>query len=104
MPLTEQTPVFDTRFQRHETELKQIYEGLYHDQQAYSYFVGMLRRMWKTRNEHLRLLDEQRERNAKWYRGRDLVGMLMYVDAFAGTLSGVREKLLNNLNSDQNLI
>ncbi|MCR5073501.1 MAG: alpha-amylase family protein [Clostridiales bacterium] len=93
MPVTEQHPVFDTRFQRHETELKQIYEGLYHDQQAYSYFVGMLRRMWEARNEHLRLLDEQRERNAKWYRGRDLVGMLMYVDAFAGTLSGVREKL-----------
>ncbi|MBQ1772438.1 MAG: amylosucrase [Clostridia bacterium] len=93
MPATEQLPVFDTRLLRHETELKQIYEGLYHDQQAYSYFVGMLRRMWEARNEHLRLLDEQRERNAKWYRGRDLVGMLMYVDAFAGTLSGIREKL-----------
>ena len=93
MPVTEQCPVFDARLARHETELKEIYEGLYHDQQAYSYFVGMLRRMWEARNDHLRLLDEQRERNPKWYRGRDLVGMLMYVDAFAGTLSGVREKL-----------
>lgn len=39
------------------------------------------------------MLDAQRELDPDWYRGRDLLGMLMYVDAFAGTLRGVREKL-----------
>ena len=85
--------VFDARLARHEAELREIYGKLYHDEQSYAYFTGMLRRMWAERNESLRALDEIRERNPDWYRGRDLLGMLMYVDAFAGTLAGVRDKL-----------
>ena len=85
---------FARRFARHEDELRWLYLELYHgDVQAYDYFTGMLCRAWQARPERLRALDRERERDAGWYKRRDMVGMLMYVNAFAGTLNGVREKL-----------
>ncbi len=85
---------FRTRFARHETELRQLFFKLYHnDEQAWSYFAGMLRRMWDARGEQLRALDAARESDPSWYKGHELVGMLMYVGPFAKTLNGVREKL-----------
>ena len=93
MPRKKQKPVFDIRLKRHEQELRELYDALYHNERAYTSFLEMLRRMWEARGARLRELDAQREQNPDWYRGRDLLGMLMYVDAFAGTLHGVREKL-----------
>ena len=90
----DESAVFRTRFARHENELKQLYFKLYHnDEQAWNYFVDMLRRMWDARSDELRALDAARESNPSWYKGHELVGMLMYVSAFAKTLAGVREKL-----------
>ena len=85
---------FTSRFSRHEDELKWLFCEIYHnDMQAYEYFVNMLYRSWEERPETLRALDREREKNPSWYKGHDLVGMLMYVNAFAGNLTGVREKL-----------
>jgi len=85
---------FADRFARHEDELKWLYCELYHgDLRAYDYFVEMLYRCWAERPEKLRALDREREADPAWYRRRELTGMLMYVQAFAGTLRGVREKL-----------
>ena len=84
---------FDRRLARHRAELRQVYDGLYHDAAAYDYFEAMLRRMWQGRSATLKRLDARREKDPDWYRGRDLLGMLMYTQAFAGTLQGVREKL-----------
>ena len=84
---------FDRRLARHRAELRQVYDGLYHDAAAYDYFEAMLRRMWQGRSAALKRLDAKREKDPDWYRGRDLLGMLMYTQAFAGTLQGVREKL-----------
>ncbi|MBP5728426.1 MAG: hypothetical protein J6Y48_15255 [Clostridia bacterium] len=85
---------FALRFARHADELKWLYMELYHgDKKAWEYFTGMLYRLWENRSESLRLLDREREANPAWYRGHGMVGMLMYVKAFAGTLQGVREKL-----------
>ncbi len=85
---------FAARFKRREDELKWLYCELYHgDMQAYEYFVDMLRRAYEQRPDALKALDDERERDPQWYRGHDLVGMLMYVKAFAGTLKGVRRKL-----------
>ena len=84
---------FDRRLARHRAELRQVYDGLYHDAAAYDYFEAMLRRMWQERSASLKRLDARREKDPDWYRGRNLLGMLMYTQAFAGTLQGVREKL-----------
>ena len=94
MDRAERDTVFSRRFALHEAELKQLYSSLYHeDEQAYRYFVEMLGRMYAQRGSALRAIDEARERDPGWYKGHALVGMLMYVKAFAGTLRGVREKL-----------
>ena len=85
---------FRGRFERHEEELRRLFMQLYHDdEQAWDYFGGMLFRAWQERPAALRKIDKQREADPSWYKGHELVGMLMYVSAFAGTLDGVRKKL-----------
>ena len=85
---------FADRFRRHEDELKWLYYELYHSNaQAYDAFTDMLYRCWEERPESLRMMDRAREAYPDWYKGHDLTGMLMYVNAFAGTLQGVRSKL-----------
>lgn len=94
MDMTSWDKTFAARYRRREDELKWLYCELYHgDLQAYDYFVDMLRRAYAARPEALRDVDREREIDPEWYRGRGLVGMLMYVKAFAGTLKGVRKKL-----------
>ncbi len=85
---------FTRRFARHSDELKWLFCELYHgDMPAYDRFVQMLRQAYDARPEALRVSDRRREQDPDWYRGNHLVGMLMYVDRFAGTLKGVQEKL-----------
>ena len=87
-------PVFRTRLERHEAELERLYLELYQgDKKAYDRFTEMLYRCWQERSEPLRALDGAREADPAWYKGHDLVGMQMYVGAFAGSLRGVRERL-----------
>ena len=94
MDTRKQDKEFITRFQEHEEELRQDYLDLYHgDLAAFGHFAQMLEAMYKSRPEALRLLDAERLSDSRWYKGHELVGMLMYVKAFAGNLQGVREKL-----------
>ena len=86
--------IFCERFARHEDELKWLFMELYHgDEAAYESFADMLWRMYEARPALLRAIDERRLADPDWYRNRDLLGMLMYVSAFAGNLRGVRDKL-----------
>ena len=84
---------FTRRLARHYDELKWLYLELYRDEGAFSYFTGMLERCWKDRKQALRNQDAKREADPDWYRRPDLLGMMLYVDAFAGNLKGVKEKL-----------
>lgn len=84
---------FAARLERHQDELKWLYMELYHDEEAYNYFVQMLKRCWEERKTPLRDQDLNREADPDWYRRRDLLGMMLYVDAFAGNLSGVKANL-----------
>ena len=93
MERCEQDRVFQDRWARHEAELKWLYMELYDNQESFARLKEMLCQTWRARGESLRALDETRLENSDWYRGRQLVGMLMYVNAFAGTLSGVRKRL-----------
>ena len=61
--------------------------------EAFGYFVDMLRRCWTGRKKALRTQDVRREADPDWYRRREMLGMMLYVDAFAGTLKGVEGKL-----------
>ncbi len=86
--------LFEQRLARHFDELKWLYCELYHnDTDAFDYFVGMLRRCWEQRKTALRTQDKRREADPGWYRHRELLGMMLYVGAFAGNLQGVRKRL-----------
>lgn len=88
------TSVFDRRLARHYDELKWLYCELYHDgEEAFRRFVEMLRAAWRARKKPLRDQDALREADPDWYRRRDLLGMMLYADAFAGDLKGVQGKL-----------
>ena len=86
--------LFDQRLARYYDELKWLYCELYNgDTSAFDYFLDMLRRCWAERKEDLRAQDACREADPNWYRQRELLGMMLYTSAFAGTLEGVKEKL-----------
>ena len=91
---TEWNREFAARFSRHEEELRRLYDGLYHrDLKSWELFGEMLYRLWLERPEALKELDRRREADSAWYKGHSMTGMLMYVNAFAGNLRGVLEKL-----------
>ena len=84
---------FSTRLKFFDAELRALYLELYHRQSDYDAFREMLYRAWSERNGELRELDRQRLSDPDWYKKRGMLGMQMYVGAFAGNLEGVREKL-----------
>ena len=93
LPAEEET-AFDRRLAGRLDELKWLYCQLYRgDTEAFDYFLAMLRRCWEGRKADLRAQDQRREADPDWYRSREMLGMMLYVDAFAGNLRGVEEKL-----------
>ena len=66
---------------------------LYGDDQSFQYLLSLIRKFYSERATSLKKLDRQREKSPDWYRGNDIVGMMLYVDNFAGNLKGVIEKL-----------
>ncbi len=85
---------FSQRLHERLDEMKWLYGELYHgDEQAFDYFCKMLRKNYDARNKELRELDRAREAEPAWYKDGHLTGMLMYVNAFAKTLKGVRKHL-----------
>ena len=85
---------FKNRLAKHYDELKWLYSELYHnDQQAFNYFCDMMYEYYEKRSPMLREWDEAREASPDWYKGNDMLGMLMYTNCFAGNLKGVKSHL-----------
>ena len=82
------------RSNKHFDELKWLYYELYHgDEQGFDYLCKLIIEYYKNRNDTLKELDREREKNPEWYHGNDIVGMMLYVDNFADNLQGVIKKL-----------
>lgn len=85
---------FRQRLQGHHDELKWLYCELYGGETPYfSKLMEQLPKWQAMRDASLTQLDLAREKDPQWYKKNDLLGMMMYVDAFAGNLEGVRSKL-----------
>ena len=50
-------------------------------------------RFYTERKTALKTMDRERAKDPQWYKGNRMVGMMMYVDAFAGDLNGVLKHL-----------
>ena len=91
---TKWEPDFMERFNRHYDEMKWLYGEIYqNDEQAFDYFCTMLHNCYKDRSDILKSWDGARQTVPDWYRGNDMLGMLLYTNCFAGTLKGVKKKL-----------
>lgn len=87
-------PVYTERFNCREAELKQLYQALYPNQEtAYKALCGALESYAAGRSAELQELDAWRESDPNWYKSNRMLGMCLYVGAFAKNLDGVRKKL-----------
>ena len=84
---------FETRLGRHMDELKWLYMELYDSQEHFDDLLKNLKGFYEDRKASFKDLDKAREKDPGWYRRNGMLGMMLYVDQFAGTLNGVREKL-----------
>jgi amylosucrase len=89
--------LFATRFERFFTELRDPLVHLYGDDPRFAEqwraLLDAIARTAAGRRGSLRLLDHEREITADWLQREQTVGYVTYVDRFAGTLGGVRERL-----------
>ena len=84
---------FELRLQKHHDELRWLYMELYDNGSMFFELVEKLRRFYLERREGLKNIDRRKEADPDWYRRNDLLGMMLYIDNFGGTINGVREKL-----------
>lgn len=81
------------RYERHHDELRWLYMELYDNGDMFAELCDNMQRFYQERGGELKSMDCQREDNRDWYRQNDLLGMMMYIDNFAGTIKGVEKKL-----------
>ncbi len=85
---------FQKRLEKYYDELKWLYFELYSGQETY--FVELcneLLEFFNSRPQSFKKLDTKREKESDWYKKNDLLGMMMYTDAFADNLEGVKAHL-----------
>ena len=85
--------IFRERMERRQDELRWLYMELYDNPDMFAELCGQMKRYYDLRGAKLKRLDEDREKKGAWYRERDMLGMMMYIDNFAGNIRGVEEKL-----------
>lgn len=84
---------FEKRLQKHLDELRWLYMELYENDSMFAELCDNLRRFYGERNDVLKKRDIKREDNPDWYKQNDMLGMMLYIDNFAGNLKGVQKKL-----------
>ena len=85
--------IYEARFSRHFEELKWLYTELYDNSSMFAELCDQMRRYYAERGEALKESDEKREQHPDWYKRNDMLGMMLYIDNFAGTIRGVEKKL-----------
>lgn len=85
--------VFEERLKRHHDELRWLYMELYNNGDMFAELCENLHEFAVKRDPDLAGLDREREQNPEWFRGNDMLGMMLYIDNFAGDIKGVQEKL-----------
>lgn len=84
--------IYRSRLERHEAELNELYMELYGNEAMYDSLLAGLEHYHTQRSEGLKARDAEKG-GTDWYKSEDLLGMMLYIDNFAGNLQGVREKL-----------
>lgn len=90
-------PVFRRRFDAHFPTLHGLFRRLYgarpDAQEQLSAVVAEAAASWSARPLELKALDERREEDPEWFQSERMLGGVCYVDRYAGSLAGIREKI-----------
>lgn len=85
---------YERRLAIHYDELKWLYCELYQNNQwMFEQLLGLMKHFYQERAREWKTLDRKREKKPGWYKEQDMLGMMLYIDAFAENLEGVEEKL-----------
>lgn len=94
---SEDESTYTRRFNRHYDEIKWLYCELYQDNpyvmMHLNDLTASMKEFYDNRKASLKASDKKREVDPDWYKRNDLVGMMMYVNYFSKTLTGLEEKL-----------
>ncbi len=85
--------IYKGRFERHFDELRWLYMELYDNSSMFAELCDKMEGFYKERGKDLKALDEKREKQPDWYKQNDMLGMMFYIDNFAGNMKGVKSKL-----------
>lgn len=85
--------LFQKRMERHHDELRWLYMELYQNDDMFGELCSQMYEYYTQRSRQLKTIDGKREKEPDWYKKNDILGMMMYIDNYAGNLKGVEEKL-----------
>ena len=85
--------VFQKRLERHHDELRWLYMELYGNDSMFAELCDHMWQFYTERKARLKEDDAGREKDGGWYRRNDMLGMMFYIDNFAGNMKGVEAKL-----------
>ena len=85
--------IYRKRFARHFEELRWLYTELYGNNSMFAELCDNMEGFYRERGAALKALDEEREANPGWYKSNEMLGMMFYIDNFAGDMEGVVSKL-----------
>ncbi|MCD8300550.1 MAG: amylosucrase [Clostridiales bacterium] len=91
--IPENDDIFYYRMKRHEDELRWLYMELYGNDSMYAELTGQMYEFYEARGAALKRIDAAREADPEWYKRNDLLGMMLYIDNFAGNIAGVESRL-----------
>ena len=92
--------IFQKRLETRHDELRWLYMELYQNGDMFAELCEQMYEFAVKRAPEFRKLDTQREKEPRWFYKNDMLGMMLYIDNFAGNLKGVKAKLdyLNSCN------
>ena len=85
--------IFQYRLEKHHDELRWLYMELYQNDDMFAELCSRMYEYYRHRSSKLKERDAKREKEAGWYHRKDMLGMMLYIDNFAGNMQGVKEKI-----------
>lgn len=85
--------IFAQRMEKHQDELRWLYMELYGNDAMYAELCEQMHDYYLKRSTELKKRDIKKENNPDWFKEKEMLGMMLYIDNFAGNLKGVEKKL-----------
>lgn len=85
--------IFAQRMEKHQDELRWLYMELYGNDAMYAELCEQMHDYYLKRSTELKKRDIKKEKNLDWFKEKEMLGMMLYIDNFAGNLKGVEKKL-----------